>query len=165
MASRTVAVHPGNEVKATMPASASPKRDHRFYTAMAFAITFGVFAGFTPTYYARSYFHGPAIPFWVELHGAVFTAWILLYLPAESPGDVRRNEAPSQSGLIRGDSLRRGLLFRVCHPLTPGQRRKVLPLSRCLQFARRPPSPRCFSLRSSSLSVSFSGAMARPTSA
>ena len=56
------------------------KLDHRFYTGMAFAMAAGVFAGFAPTYYARSYFHGPAIPFWVEVHGVVFTAWMLLYL-------------------------------------------------------------------------------------
>jgi len=54
--------------------------DHRFYTGMAFAMAAGVFAGFTPTYYARSYFHSPAIPLWVEIHGVVFTAWILFYL-------------------------------------------------------------------------------------
>lgn len=59
---------------------ATRKRDHRFYTGMACAIAFGVFAGFAPTYYARSYFHSPAIPFWVQVHGAVFTAWMLLYL-------------------------------------------------------------------------------------
>lgn len=56
------------------------KQDHLFYTGMACAMAFGVFAGFAPTYYARSYFHGPAIPVWVEVHGAVFTAWMLLYL-------------------------------------------------------------------------------------
>ncbi len=54
--------------------------DHRFYTFMAFAMAFGVFAGFTPTYYARTYFHSPEIPLWVHIHGAVFTAWILFYL-------------------------------------------------------------------------------------
>lgn len=56
------------------------KLDHRFYTAMACAISFGVFAGFARTYYAKSYFHTPAIPLWVHIHGAVFTAWILFYL-------------------------------------------------------------------------------------
>jgi hypothetical protein len=64
-------------------ATSSPRRrqlDHRFYTLMAFAIAAGVFAGFTRTYYARTYFHSPAIPFWVHVHGAVFTGWILFYL-------------------------------------------------------------------------------------
>ncbi|RXH55467.1 hypothetical protein GRAN_2324 [Granulicella sibirica] len=47
---------------------------------MAFAIAAGVFAGFSRTYYAISYFHSPSIPFWVHVHGAVFTGWILFYL-------------------------------------------------------------------------------------
>jgi hypothetical protein len=54
--------------------------DHRFYLGMALAMAFGVFAGFTRTYYARSYFHSPAIPLWVHVHGAVFTGWMLLYI-------------------------------------------------------------------------------------
>ncbi len=54
--------------------------DHRFYTGMAVAISAGVFAGFARTYFAKSYFHSPAIPFWVHVHGAVLTAWILFYL-------------------------------------------------------------------------------------
>ena len=56
------------------------KLDHRFYLGMALAMAFGVAAGFTKTYYARSYFHGPAIPLWVHVHGAVFTGWMLFYI-------------------------------------------------------------------------------------
>jgi len=47
---------------------------------MAFAIAAGVFAGFSRTYYAKSYFHSPALPFWLHVHGAVLTGWILFYL-------------------------------------------------------------------------------------
>ena len=54
--------------------------DHRFYTAMALAMAAGVFTGFFRTYYARTYFHSPAIPFWVHVHGFVFTSWVLFYL-------------------------------------------------------------------------------------
>ncbi len=54
--------------------------DHRFYLGMALAMGFGVFAGFTRTYYARSYFHSPDIPIWVHVHGAVFTGWMLFYI-------------------------------------------------------------------------------------
>jgi len=54
--------------------------DHRFYLAMACAISAGVFAGFMRTYFARSYFHSPEIPFWVHIHGMVFTGWIVFYL-------------------------------------------------------------------------------------
>ena len=56
------------------------RRDHLFFTLMAFAMTAGVFGGFWRSYFAKSYFHSPALPFWVHVHGAVFTAWILFYL-------------------------------------------------------------------------------------
>jgi hypothetical protein len=58
----------------------SRQLDHRFYLGMALVMAFGVFAGFTRTYYARSYFHSPAIPLWVHVHGAIFTGWMLFYI-------------------------------------------------------------------------------------
>jgi hypothetical protein len=80
MAGATAALR--SRFKEVNPAQTARRRklDHRFYTAMAFAISLGVFAGFARSYYARSYFHSPNIPFWVHVHGAVFTAWILFYL-------------------------------------------------------------------------------------
>ena len=66
--------------RSVMPAHRRRQLDHRFFTGMALAITAGVFAGFTRTYYARSYFHSPGIPLWVHVHGVVFTGWILFYL-------------------------------------------------------------------------------------
>lgn len=62
------------------PSARTRRIDHRFYTFMASAISAGVFLGFSRTYFLKSYFHAPAIPFWVHVHGAVFTAWMLLYL-------------------------------------------------------------------------------------
>jgi hypothetical protein len=67
-------------IQSAAPAGRRRQLDHRFYTGMAFAIAVGVFAGFAKTYYAKSYFKSPAIPFWVHVHGAVFTGWILFYL-------------------------------------------------------------------------------------
>lgn len=80
MASGTVAVSGERQEGGVLPAGWRRQLDHRFYTGMAVAIASGVFAGFTRSYYARSYFHSPAIPFWVHVHGAVFTGWILFYL-------------------------------------------------------------------------------------
>lgn len=54
--------------------------DHRFYTGMALAMSAGVVAGFAKTYFAKSFFHTPALPFWVHVHGAVFTAWMVFYV-------------------------------------------------------------------------------------
>jgi hypothetical protein len=80
MASGTVSVQTIGSSKNFIPTAKSRKIDHRFFTIMAFAMAAGIFAGFTPTYYARTQFHSPVIPFWVQVHAAVFTAWTLLYL-------------------------------------------------------------------------------------
>jgi len=80
MANRTVAMESGQGGLGFVPVARNRKLEHRFYAGMAFAISVGVFAGFARTYYAKSYFHTPAIPLWVHIHGAVFTAWTLFYL-------------------------------------------------------------------------------------
>ncbi len=80
MATGTAVLGNTRHHRTTAPADRRRQLDHRFYTAMALAIAMGVFAGFTRTYYAKSYFRSPAIPFWVHVHGAVFTGWILFYL-------------------------------------------------------------------------------------
>ena len=80
MASGTVVAGNERQWSGVVSAGRRKQMEHRFYTAMAFAIALGVFAGFSRTYYARTYFHSPAIPFWVYVHGVVFTSWILLYL-------------------------------------------------------------------------------------
>jgi hypothetical protein len=80
MGSGTSTLEIRNNGTAFVPTAQTRRRDHRFYMAMAVAISAGVFAGFTRTYFARSYFHSPAIPFWVHIHGLAFTGWILFYL-------------------------------------------------------------------------------------
>lgn len=80
MASGAVVLGSKRTGRDVMPEGRRRQLDHRFYTAMAIAIAAGVFTGFSRTYYAKSYFHSPAIPFWVHVHGAFFTGWILFYL-------------------------------------------------------------------------------------
>jgi uncharacterized membrane protein len=38
------------------------------------------FAGFAPTYYLRGYFHKPELTLFLQIHGAVMSGWILLFL-------------------------------------------------------------------------------------
>jgi hypothetical protein len=80
MTSQTAALNRERQARPFVATAETRTRDHRFYTGMAFALAIGVFAGFTRTYYARTYFHSPEIPLLVQIHGAVFTAWVLLYL-------------------------------------------------------------------------------------
>lgn len=77
---------------ATSPATGTPARvrgahDRVFYGAMALAMAFTVFAGFGSTYYLRFFSGGPSAtlsggPFTglVHVHGALFTAWVLLFV-------------------------------------------------------------------------------------
>lgn len=77
---------------ATRPAPQSSARDagrhdRLFYGGMAIAMGFTVFAGFASTYYLRFLAGGPSAtltggPFTalVHVHGALFTAWVLLFI-------------------------------------------------------------------------------------
>jgi hypothetical protein len=69
------------------PTPASGKYDRLFYGGMAVAMGLTVFAGFARTYYLRFFTGGPSAtingnPFTalVHVHGALFTAWVLLFI-------------------------------------------------------------------------------------
>jgi hypothetical protein len=53
---------------------------NRFYFTIAVALALLVFIGFTHTFYARPLFDLPPLPTMLQLHGAVFTAWFLLFV-------------------------------------------------------------------------------------
>jgi len=55
-------------------------RDHRFFTGMAIAMLLTVFVGFAPTYYLGAAFGAGQLPTLLHVHGAVATAWMLLFL-------------------------------------------------------------------------------------
>ncbi|PIB90924.1 hypothetical protein [Caulobacter sp. FWC2] len=54
-----------------------PGADRRFFTIMAGVVAVVVASGFGPSYAAS--LPPPGLPFWVHLHGAAMTAWILLF--------------------------------------------------------------------------------------
>lgn len=60
--------------------------DRIFYSGMAIAMAATVFAGFAPSYFLRSVLDGPLAPGTPELspllhaHGAVFSAWVVLFV-------------------------------------------------------------------------------------
>lgn len=53
--------------------------DRRFFVAAAIGALVIVFAGFAPTYFLKFLYDTPALPRLVQLHGAVMTAWFLLF--------------------------------------------------------------------------------------
>jgi hypothetical protein len=56
------------------------RHERLFYTGMAIAIVATVFGGFARTYYLRPYFGAPGLSPLLHLHGAIFTAWVALFL-------------------------------------------------------------------------------------
>ena len=62
-----------------------PTVEHRFYFGMAIAIAVTVFAGFARSFFLRPLFadfaaHQTPPEFWFYAHGAIFTAWVVLFL-------------------------------------------------------------------------------------
>src|SRR4051794_39857328 len=64
----------------SIPAPLVRRRDRRFYSGMALVITAIVFAGFYRTFYLSPWLQGPALSPLRILHGAAFSAWILLFV-------------------------------------------------------------------------------------
>ena len=82
---------PSSPVSAVAMSAPPPVRpahhhDRAFYTGMAVLLALTVFAGFARTFYLRAFFQVPTIsgagqltPL-VQIHGAVFTAWVVLFI-------------------------------------------------------------------------------------
>jgi hypothetical protein len=62
------------------PAVRARRRSRLFYVGMALAITITVFAGFSRTYFLRTHFGSPELSLLLQVHGAVFTTWVLFFL-------------------------------------------------------------------------------------
>jgi hypothetical protein len=56
------------------------RRVRVFYVGMAVAIAIVVFAGFSKTYFLKSYFGSPGLSLLLHIHGVVFTTWVLFLL-------------------------------------------------------------------------------------
>ena len=62
------------------PGGATARADRVFYASFAALIAAVIFAGFTPTFYARgSFFALPPLTAFQLAHGMVFTSWVLLF--------------------------------------------------------------------------------------
>ena len=56
------------------------KGERRFFTGIAAALVAATFVGFAPTYYLSSFTGAPSFGPLVHVHGAVFSAWMILFL-------------------------------------------------------------------------------------
>ena len=75
-------------------------RDRWFFTGMAIVITVTVAAGFAPSYYLKPLFATPALPLSMHLHGALFTAWVLLFAAQTSLVAANRADLHRRLGVV-----------------------------------------------------------------
>jgi hypothetical protein len=78
------------------------RRERLFYVGMAVLITITVFAGFSRTYFLKSYFGSPDLSLLLHIHGLVFTSWILLFLVQTTLVASRRTDIHRRLGVFGG---------------------------------------------------------------
>jgi hypothetical protein len=74
------------------------RRERLFYVGMASLIAVTVFAGFSRTYFLKSYFGTPELNILLHIHGAVFTSWVLLFVAQTSLVAARRTDLHRRLG-------------------------------------------------------------------
>lgn len=79
-----------------------PRHGRWFFVGMAVAAAVTVFLGFARTYYLKSLFPSPSFPWLFHIHGALFTAWMLLLVLQVSLAASRRIALHRRVGLIGG---------------------------------------------------------------
>lgn len=72
--------------------------DRLFYTGMAIAAAVVVFVGFAPTYFLRGGYQTTPLPIYLQVHGALFTMWIALFIAQTSLVAVRRTSVHRRLG-------------------------------------------------------------------
>lgn len=85
---------------APQPHRSPATSDRRFFLAMSVAIALVVFAGFAPTYYLRGYYHADPLPSVFAVHGAVFSAWVVLFVVQAALVSARRTDIHRKLGVL-----------------------------------------------------------------
>jgi hypothetical protein len=95
----------------TLPVTAAPPRvagahpatrEHRFFLGAALLIALVVFVGFAPTFYLRGAFHPDPLPPVFQIHGAVFSAWVILFVLQTALVSARRTPLHRRLGWLGG---------------------------------------------------------------
>jgi hypothetical protein len=82
------------------PTTSDRRFERAFYTGMAVVFIGVVFAGFARTYYLRSMFGSPELDWGRHLHGAVFSAWLVLLAVQASLVAARRTDLHRRLGTM-----------------------------------------------------------------
>ena len=75
-----------------------PGRRRCRFTGMSFAVLATVITGFAPTYYLKPLCATPALPL-IHIHGALFSAWVLLFAAQTSLVAANRTEFHKRLGI------------------------------------------------------------------
>jgi hypothetical protein len=75
-------------------------RERLFYTAMGFAVLVTVFIGFAPSFYLRG--TGPPLRPLLQVHGFVFSSWILLFMIQIGLVAAGRTDVHRRLGVLGG---------------------------------------------------------------
>lgn len=78
------------------------RRERLFFSGMSVAFAVVVFIGFAPTYFLRSLSAQPGLPWIVHVHGALFSAWIMLLLVQTTLVAVKRTHLHRVLGVAGG---------------------------------------------------------------
>jgi hypothetical protein len=79
----TITAPPHQSVRAS-PAPPGRRYDHYFFSITAFLMLVSVFIGFAPSYFLAGVFRAPLPNLLIHIHGAAFTAWIILLITQTS---------------------------------------------------------------------------------
>lgn len=95
-----------SSIVGTTPGVASPpslrSNAHRFYLWGSIAAFAVVFAGFSRTYYLKTLFGTPALPWLLHLHGALMTSWFVLFVVQTRLVAARRIRVHRRLGVFGG---------------------------------------------------------------
>ena len=92
---------------------------------VAFAVV--VFVGFAPTYFLRRFSDQPSLPSLVRLHGAVFSAWILLLLVQTRLVAKKRTDLHRTLGVAGGALAVLMLIVGYFVAISPARRNAQIP--------------------------------------
>lgn len=81
-------------------ASPARVRSRAFFVTMAVLLGVAVFAGFAPTYYLRPFFVARPLSPLLQVHGAIFSAWMLLFVTQAALVRSGRRTLHRQLGMI-----------------------------------------------------------------
>lgn len=87
---------------ATPALAVNRRRERKFYVSMSVVCAGIIFAGFARTYFLKAFFHTPQLRPLLQLHGAIFTCWLLLLIAQTSLVAAKRTDIHRKLGVAGG---------------------------------------------------------------